>query len=757
MGDDDWPSQRFRDHVINRLEPELARNRQNAPNLPVPGDARQVEEYVFQKCLSKDEYMRTIAKVINAINCNSKSAAVPSVLQTSQYQSPQSAQHNYRAPGVPPDPQPTHQQHQQRIMERYQAPPLGQPPPMMQPQQTSPAGGMGTNVAQGVQQASLGHPSVPHQAPPYGMMSSPVPSAPPGQPSPSHQVYGRMSKTEQPKVGGSEMTQREAMMHRMWKQPQDNSGGAYAPNPTVYGSAPSSYIEPMHASTSYPSGLPPSQGAPPPQQQPPPPHVPSQQQPSVLENLINSPQFGSQPTPPGRPMSGSLNMVSQALVDMPQPHSNISAAQHNEQRMYMEKLRALKPYCEPLRARAQQCRMEGNDSAANKFDTMCSVIEGRTRVSFEYLQQVETWIYKKQDFLHAALVPPVSVASSQTQPQPLVDAVNAVLLNGDSQGGYTERMQPSGPPVGPSAPQWQPPVSTQQSPHAPPSMVSPMGMNPQMQPPPTGPPSVPLPRMHSPQLHGGTQGPPMQVHHSMEHNPYQRHSPYPHPSAPLRSNSQHHAQQQSMHQLPPRMVSSSFGPFTKRRKPPAPPSGMAPAPPPMIEPTRGGQVDNGSGVEDLYVMDDFLPTPMEAMPSNTLPQVGAQLPEAARRELMALGDRFTVDPSIESAPGSNALIVKCNLNSQPVPPLRLVVPRTYPAGPLSVDRAALDLDSFFFDDLQNVIHERLARPGLTTIADYLETWESTVRSYYMGQQQQTSVPTSFDDIFQTTTFDDILS
>lgn len=39
-----------------------------------------------------------------------------------------------------------------------------------------------------------------------------------------------------------------------------------------------------------------------------------------------------------------------------------------------------------------------------------------------------------------------------------------------------------------------------------------------------------------------------------------------------------------------------------------------------------------------------------------------QLPEAARQELLLLGDRFTVDPNIEQAPDSQVIIVKVSLS-----------------------------------------------------------------------------------------------
>ncbi|VDP10735.1 unnamed protein product [Heligmosomoides polygyrus] len=62
---------------------------------------------------------------------------------------------------------------------------------------------------------------------------------------------------------------------------------------------------------------------------------------------------------------------------------------------------------------------------------------------------------------------------------------------------------------------------------------------------------------------------------------------------------------------------------------------------------------------------------------------------------------------------------------QQVPALRLVIPLSYPAASVTVDRAAIDLDAFFYDDLQNVVHERLARPGLHSVTEFLNTWVSS--------------------------------
>lgn len=69
------------------------------------------------------------------------------------------------------------------------------------------------------------------------------------------------------------------------------------------------------------------------------------------------------------------------------------------QTIYNDKLRALKPYCENLKMRAQQCRMENNHEAAGKLETMLGVLEGRRVVGLDYLINLETWIYKKAEYL----------------------------------------------------------------------------------------------------------------------------------------------------------------------------------------------------------------------------------------------------------------------------------------------------------------------------------------------------------------------
>jgi hypothetical protein len=85
--------------------------------------------------------------------------------------------------------------------------------------------------------------------------------------------------------------------------------------------------------------------------------------------------------------------------------------------------------------------------------------------------------------------------------------------------------------------------------------------------------------------------------------------------------------------------------------------------PSMAQQQSMRQSDNGSSVDEFYGIDDFLPTPMEAMVGGGLSDQ-VQLCDAARRELAALADRFHVDPDTEQPQGIvAAVIVKCNLSA----------------------------------------------------------------------------------------------
>ncbi|VDL79539.1 unnamed protein product [Nippostrongylus brasiliensis] len=176
----------------------------------------------------------------------------------------------------------------------------------------------------------------------------------------------------------------------------------------------------------------------------------------------------------------------------------------------------------------------------------------------------------------------------------------------------------------------------------------------------------------------------------------------------------------------------------------------------------GGNGSTGSagsaeqpGVDDLYNMDDFLPTPLEAVGNMQSSGNKPSVPEAARRELSQLSDRFEFDNNSEPHHDPHSALVKCKIKGQQVPALRLVIPLSYPSAAATVDRAAIDLDAFFYDDLQNVVHERLARPGLHSVTEFLNTWESTVRQYTSNQNNANTTISPFEDLFQN--YDNIIT
>ncbi|KAL3070186.1 hypothetical protein niasHT_039379 [Heterodera trifolii] len=164
-------------------------------------------------------------------------------------------------------------------------------------------------------------------------------------------------------------------------------------------------------------------------------------------------------------------------------------------------------------------------------------------------------------------------------------------------------------------------------------------------------------------------------------------------------------------------------------------------------------------VEDLYSsMDDLLPVPSEqresaghfggvVSSSANMAAMGSgggigkvtvnilHLPEMVRGELNSVEQRFQFDPTVELNTDANAFIVKCILKREQVPPLRLVIPRNYPAGTVTVERTALDLDSFSFDDLQNAIYKEMNKQPAQGITDTLNFWDNAIKKYYFSLHQ----------------------
>uniref|UniRef100_A0A914GZA0 Mediator of RNA polymerase II transcription subunit 15 n=1 Tax=Globodera rostochiensis TaxID=31243 RepID=A0A914GZA0_GLORO len=142
---------------------------------------------------------------------------------------------------------------------------------------------------------------------------------------------------------------------------------------------------------------------------------------------------------------------------------------------------------------------------------------------------------------------------------------------------------------------------------------------------------------------------------------------------------------------------------------------------------------NVAGPSSCAVVQNMLNCPSGKVTVNIL-----QLPELVQSEISGMEQRFHFDPNVALCPDSNSFIINCILKREEVPSLRLIVPRNYPAGTVSVERVVLDLNWFSFDDLQREIYEQLDKQPAQGIAGILNIWDTTVQQFYSGQMPQAS-------------------
>ncbi|KAI1725293.1 med15 subunit of mediator complex non-fungal domain-containing protein [Ditylenchus destructor] len=770
--EDDWPSQSFRDHVIHRLEPELARNRQNAPNLPVPGDAKQVEEYVFQKCGSKDEYMRTIAKVINAINCNSKSAAVPSVLHPSHFpnmgggnkQSPttQLQPAGNLLPGsqpfkpqIPPDPQPTHQQHggtgaavttginfqgSSMPTSHLQSAPMGQPPPIMTgtaQQQSVKLGqmqGAPFMQPQGYQQfydmsgQGMAHPGGSnygmHQARPMGPTVIPKTEhiSHPGNPTP-------MDVSQMPIQRDMNLQHQRSWEQNIQMDPTLAQRGGYSQPPPQQAQFP--------AEQGY--GVMP--------QQPP----------------LNAPMTAQY----GNPMGGMGIDYGRLRPEVVQQLRALG----EDEKPYYDKICQLQAYLELLREKLTQYQIEGYHQMVNRIEYAYQLLTFTKIGNMEHLRGIENLIRRlaqQASSQNAQYMPP-----NQAQ---RMDPVGGYGAGQQIQQGQHMMQQAGMTNTWPNNWQQHPDVKTQ---------APPMGLS-----------HTSTAQHHgvAPSSHNAYIAPSSSTSFSAANRP----TPYPLPSHQMKygvpPGAQHYSTHQNMpygaqpQQMQPQQIMniSSVPPQQQQQMiRQGGPVGSASMQPPvslqnsnqsqaqqiMSGPTGAGGVTysvsdpnsgqmtvdsssglyappSGGGVEELssYTMDELLPVPTEVM-GNVAPQAtivsATILSDHVRNELMAMDKRFLFDNNVEMT--QDAFTIRCSLRREQVPQMRIVVPRNYPASAPTVERAVLDLDSFYYDDLQNAIHDQLSKTMPRTITDILNTWDNTVLQFYNSGSSQMIPNTNFED------------